>query len=93
MAGALVYSGAVRADEMTKERGGAKDECLLVARNCGGDADSIQQRIGRLKAEIAKGTDVYTPGELRKLQSDLDKATNLLNYLQNNDRPTMDETL
>jgi len=51
-----------------------KDECLLVARNCPPDNGSIQNRIDRLNTEIAKGTDVYTPGELRVLNDKLNDA-------------------
>ncbi|MDR3580611.1 MAG: hypothetical protein P4L44_11675 [Oryzomonas sp.] len=49
-----------------------KDECLLVSMNCGRDTDSIQQRIYRLNREIGRGTDVYTPEELQKLQEERD---------------------
>ncbi|GFE59990.1 hypothetical protein [Geobacter sp. AOG2] len=51
---------------------GQKDECLLVAMNCGKDVDSIQERIERLNGEISRGTDVYTPQELRQLQNERD---------------------
>jgi len=51
---------------------GQKDECLLVSMNCGRDTDSIQERINRLNSEIMRGTDVYTPEELQKLQNERD---------------------
>jgi len=51
---------------------GPKDECLLVAMNCGRDVDSIQERIDRLNTEIGRGTDVYTPEELKQLQNERD---------------------
>ena len=51
---------------------GQKDECLLVSMNCGRDTDSIQERINRLNTEIGRGTDVYTPEELQKLQNERD---------------------
>jgi hypothetical protein len=50
---------------------GQKDECLLVAINCGSvpdSMDSIQHRINRLNREIGRGTDVYTPEELQNLR-------------------------
>jgi hypothetical protein len=56
-----------------------KDECLLVAKNCPTDNISVQNRIDRLNAEIAKGTDVYTPDELRVLKEKLDAAYSELN--------------
>jgi len=51
---------------------GSKDECLLVAMNCGRDVDSIQERIDRLNTEIGRGADIYTPEELRQLQNERD---------------------
>lgn len=46
-----------------------KDLCLLSQENCGSRQDSIQERIRRLKAEIAKGSSVYTEQELVRLQT------------------------
>ena len=57
---------------------GQKDECLLVAKNCSDSVDSIQQRIERISHEIGKGTTVYSDCELRRLNSQLRDATNLL---------------
>ena len=57
---------------------GDKNECLLVAMNCGNQVDSIQQRIERIKGEIAKGTDVYSSDELRRLNRSLEEAEKLL---------------
>jgi hypothetical protein len=54
---------------------GQKDECLLVAINCGSvpdSIDSIQHRINRLNREIGRGADVYTPEELQKLREQRD---------------------
>lgn len=48
-----------------------KDQCLIVAKNCGTETSSVQQRVNELRNEIAKGTDVYTPGELRVLNEQL----------------------
>ncbi len=57
----------------------SKDECLLVAKNCPPDMAFVQNRIDRLNAEIAKGTDVYTPAELRVLNDKLNAAYEELN--------------
>ncbi len=57
---------------------GEKNECLLVAINCGNQVDSIQQRIERIKGEIARGTDVYTTDELSRLNRELDEAVKLM---------------
>lgn len=51
-----------------------KDECLLVAKNCPNETDTIQQRIERLQYEISKGTDVYTQDELNVLNRQLKDA-------------------
>jgi hypothetical protein len=48
-----------------------KDECLLVAQNCGNETNTIQQRITRLNNEIRKGTDVYSHDELDVLNRQL----------------------
>ncbi|OGU16531.1 MAG: hypothetical protein A2076_02305 [Geobacteraceae bacterium GWC2_53_11] len=46
-----------------------KSECLLVSKNCA--TDSIQERIERVTNEIKRGTDVYTPDELKRLEMQL----------------------
>ena len=56
----------------TNESTGQKDECLIVAKNCNVGDESIMQRVDRLKREIGKGTDVYSPEELNYLQQQLD---------------------
>lgn len=55
-----------------------KNECLLVAVNCGNQVDSIQQRIDRIRGEISRGTDVYTSDELRRLNRELEEANKIL---------------
>jgi len=58
-----------------------KDECLFITTQCGNSAQSIQDKIERLKREIAKGTTVYTPEELRTLKQKLDEVNKVLDYL------------
>lgn len=58
-----------------------KNECLLVAVNCGNQVDSIQQRIDRLRGEIARGSDVYSADELRRLNRQLEEANRLMEEL------------
>ncbi|RII28951.1 MAG: hypothetical protein CXR31_03510 [Geobacter sp.] len=53
----------------TKDTSREKDLCLLYQENCGSRQDSIQERIRRIKAEIAKGPDVYTEKELSRLNA------------------------
>lgn len=57
----------------------SKDECVLVAKNCPPDYAYVQNRIDRLNTEIAKGTDVYTPAELKVLNDKLNAAYEELN--------------
>lgn len=60
---------------------GEKNECLLLARNCGDQVDTITQRINRIKGEIDRGKSVYTNDELRSLNRQLDDAVRNLNQL------------
>jgi len=62
---------------------GQKDECLLVAMDCGNKVDSIQQRIDRINKEISRGTDVYTADELKRLNEQLEDASKTLEFLIN----------
>jgi hypothetical protein len=52
----------------------AREECLLLTRNCMDDIYTVQQRIERLRKEIENGTEVYTPAELLKLNDALADA-------------------
>jgi prefoldin subunit 5 len=49
-----------------------KDECVLASRNCNAAVDDIQTRVKKIHKEIDKGTSVYTPAELKKLQEKLE---------------------
>ena len=48
-----------------------KNECLIVAKNCATETDTVQQRVYDLRQEIAKGSYVYSPAELRALGEQL----------------------
>jgi hypothetical protein len=79
MAAALmIFSLPAVADEGTMGRTGesnfgtTKDECLLVAKNCG--VSSINARVERIEREISKGSSVYTDGELNQLKRELNDA-------------------
>lgn len=89
----LSYALPVLADEMINGMDTGKNECLLVAQNCGTEVDSIQERISRLREEIAKGSDVYSADELKVLNNELMRKNNLLNYLQNDIRPSFGESI
>jgi flagellar hook-associated protein FlgK len=59
-----------------------KDECLLTAKNCTSQVDDIYKRMHKLDKEIKKGTKVYTPEELNKLQAKLKEAQDILKDLE-----------
>lgn len=80
-AGAFLAGTPLLAAENTMDERGQRNECLLVAMNCGDNVDTIQQRIERLNKEIAKGTDVYTRDELNILNKKLEETEKLLEYL------------
>ena len=61
--------------QMTKEE---KDQCLLAAKNCANEADTIQKKIKKLNAEIKKGKKVYTAEELKKLNDKLKETEQML---------------
>lgn len=53
----------------------SKDECLIVASTCPDSrADSLSQRVDRLRGEISRGSGVYTTDELRILEDKLEDA-------------------
>lgn len=62
-----------------------KDECLLASKNCMNQVDDIKQRIYKLNREIKKGTRVYTPQELKRLQDKLKETSDVLRALENPD--------
>jgi len=69
---------------MGQDRQSDKNECLLMARNCGDQVDTIQQRIHRINRELEKGSAVYSSDELRRLQNQLDDAHYMLEILNEN---------
>lgn len=58
-----------------------KDECLLYSKNCMNQADTLMQKIKKLDNEIKKGTKVYTPEELKRLNAKLKEAEDLVDEL------------
>jgi len=83
VAASLSYSTMVLSEENTTglpneygqyktyELKGQKDECLIVAKNCIRGDESVMKRVERLKREIEKGAEVYTPEELKIFQDQL----------------------
>lgn len=62
-----------------------RNECLLASKNCLNQVDDIQQRIHKLDREIKKGTKVYTPQELKRLQDKLKETNDVLRSLERPD--------
>lgn len=58
-----------------------KDRCLLLAMNCQDNAYNLQQRIERLRGEIAKGNLIYTDDELNILRKKLDDTRKALEFV------------
>ena len=69
----------VIAAEMNQEE---KDQCLLYSRNCQAQVDTLQKRIKKLNEEIQKGTRVYSPKELNRLNQKLKEAQDIMNNLE-----------
>jgi len=59
-----------------------KDECVLSSRNCSNAVDDIQTQIRRIGREIDKGTAVYSPQELRRLEQKLSEITGMLHDME-----------
>ena len=66
------------AADMTKDQ---KDQCLLASKECKNEADSIQQKIKKLNAEIKKGKKVYSADEIKKLNAKLKEAEDMLDNM------------
>jgi len=60
----------------------AKDECLLIAKGCKDQVDSIHQKIKRINSEIKKGKKVYSAEDLKKLEQKLKEANEILKSLE-----------
>lgn len=85
---AVLYAAPLRAQERgindagLKEEPDSKDECLLVAINCGTDIFSLEQKIEKLRQEISKGRAVYSDDELSILREKLNNARKTLEYFK-----------
>lgn len=77
----VALSVAAPAHAADKPDTSEKDLCLLYAQNCARRVDSIQEKIGKLRAEIEKGTRVYTKEELERLERKLKEAEFLLDRI------------
>lgn len=58
-----------------------KNECILAAKSCKEEVDSIQQKIKKIRAEIKKGKKVYSAEELKRLEQKLKEANEIIDDL------------
>ena len=75
----ITVAGIAPASEEKPVEG--KDLCVLQGLNCPDRFLTIQEKLGKLKAEIAKGTQVYTPEELRRLEHKLRDLEGVWDFL------------
>ena len=66
---------------LAAEHEGMKMDTSEGVRECALQAESIQQKIKRLDAEIAKGTKKYSVDELKNLEKKLKEANDTLEIL------------
>lgn len=77
-AAVFMLSAVPAFSQMTAEE---KNECLLASKNCANQVDDIYKRIHKLDKEVKKGTRVYTPAELKRLQDKLTETQELLDEI------------
>jgi predicted nuclease with TOPRIM domain len=58
-----------------------KELCLLYARDCAEKVYNLQEKIKRIQEEIAKGSTVYKPEEVKKLKAKLKEAEDMMEAL------------
>ena len=79
---ALPVVAAEHGDMKMDMHEGMKMDTDEGARQCALQAESIQQKIKRLNAEVQKGTKTYSAEVLKKLEGKLKEANELLDTLQ-----------
>ena len=79
---ALSATSMAFAEEVHEHKAVEKNECLLAAKGCKDEVDSIQQKVKKINREIKKGTKVYSAEELKKLQQKLQEANEIINNLE-----------
>ena len=68
---------------LAAEQGGMKMDTSDGMRECALQAETLQQKIKRLDAEVAKGSNKYSAEELKNLENKLKEANVLLDNLEN----------
>jgi len=69
---------------MASQHEGKKMDNKESARQCAIQAETIQEKVKRLEAEVAKGEKKYDAKELKKLKNKLDEANKILDQLDKN---------
>jgi hypothetical protein len=72
------------AAEHTGSHEGMKMETSTGTRECALQAESIQEKIKRLDAEVAKGSKKYSADDLKQLQKKLKEANEILDQINRN---------
>jgi peptidoglycan hydrolase CwlO-like protein len=75
MAGMFLVSALPVAAQTTKSE---KDQCILASMNCKSEVDTLQQSVKKIQSEIKKGTKVYTPEELKALETKLKEVNDFI---------------
>ena len=79
---ALSATSMAFAEEVHEHKAVEKNECLLAAKGCKDEVDSIQQKVKSINKEIKKGSKVYSAEELKKLEQKLKEANEIIKNLQ-----------
>ena len=66
---------------LAAQHAGMKMDTPAGVRECALQAETIQEKIKRLDAEVAKGTKKYNAKELKKLEQKLKEANKILDQL------------
>ena len=84
MFGAMPVLAAEHAGMDMSSHQGMKMETADGTRECALQAETIQQKIKRLNAEVATGSKKHNPEELKKLEKKLKEANEILDQMNRN---------
>jgi len=84
MFGAMPVLAAEHAGMDMSSHEGMKMETADGTRECALQAETIQQKIKRLNAEVATGSKKHNPEELKKLEKKLKEANEILDQMNRN---------
>lgn len=68
-------------DMFDKNDSFSKDECLLFAKKCENEIETIKKKIMELQSEIQKGSVKYNIEDINKLKEKLDETYEMLDSL------------